>query len=103
MQGILDGPMRTHRGQQHLRFGRPGQREISGFRACLSVEFSCRLDPTESLEAGEFMVFCQSLGGNNYSLSVLLATMAAVFGAGLRMTFTQAAETGAFASDSSES
>ena len=60
----------------------------------LSVGFPARLDAAEGLQAGEFVVFCQSLGGNDPSGAGLVATMPGLLLTGDRMVWKNLAETG---------
>ena len=66
-----------------------------GLRCCLAISFTARLDPPESLEAVEFMVFRQSRGLSDHSCAGLVPAMATVLGAGFRMTVFHLTETGA--------
>ena len=60
----------------------------------LAVGFPARLDAAEGLQAGEFMVFCQSLGGDDRAGAGLVATMPGLLLTGDWMVCQSLAETG---------
>ena len=67
---------------------------MAGFGLHLAIGFPAGLDPAEGLQAGEFMVLRQTLGGNHRAGAGLLAAMPGLLLTGDRMVWQNLAETG---------
>ena len=67
---------------------------MAGFGLCGTTRLAARPDAAERLQAGEIMVFGQSLGGNHRAGAGLLATMPGSLLSRVRVVLRQLAETG---------